>query len=131
FCDQRVNPAYAGRRFDHLVLETSGLADPGPIVDAISADPVLQHHIVVRELVVAVDALHGLVYLKNEPLGRRQAGTADRLVITKVDAAEPGQLARLAATLARLKPTAGIEASAMGSPATLPDFADVAPEELP
>ena len=39
-----------------IVLETSGLADPGPIVEAIRTDPVLVHHIVVSEIVVLVDA---------------------------------------------------------------------------
>jgi G3E family GTPase len=68
------------------VLETSGLADPGAIVDAIKSDPVLLHHIVVSEIVVSVDALHGLDQLKREPLGRRQVEIADRLVVTKVDA---------------------------------------------
>ena len=61
---------------------------PAPIVEAIRADPVLVHHIVVSEIVVAVDALHALAQLRSEPLGRRQVEIADRLVVTKVDAAE-------------------------------------------
>jgi G3E family GTPase len=131
FCDQRVDSTYQGGRFEHIVLETSGLADPGPIVDAISGDPVLMHHIRVQEIIVAVDALHGLSYLAREPLGRRQVETADRLIVTKVDAAGPEALKRLAATLRALNPSAALGASAMGSPANLPDFAGVEAEALP
>ena len=90
------------------MLETSGLADPGRIVDAIVADPVLQHHIVVSEIIVTVDALHGLAQIRDEALGRRQIETADRLVVTKVDAAEPERLRRLIATLRILNPGATV-----------------------
>ena len=55
-CDQRSK----GEVFQEIVLETSGLADPGPIVDAIRNDPMLVHHIFVGDVIVAVDALHGL-----------------------------------------------------------------------
>jgi G3E family GTPase len=85
-CDVRVASDDRAERIDRIVLETSGLADPGAIVDAIKSDPVLLHHIVVSEIVVSVDALHGLDQLKREPLGRRQVEIADRLVVTKVDA---------------------------------------------
>ena len=69
---------------------------PAPIVEAIRADPVLVHHIVVSEIIVAVDALHALAQLRGEPLGRRQVEIADRLIVTKIDEAEEGALARLA-----------------------------------
>ena len=59
-CDERSRTASGDERLQRIVLETSGLADPGPIVEAIRADPVLVHHIVVSEIIVAVDALHAL-----------------------------------------------------------------------
>jgi len=130
-CDQRVDSSYDGARHEHIVLETSGLADPGPIVDAIRSDPVLHHHIVVHEIIVAVDALHGLRYLGSEPLGRRQIETADRLVITKVDTANSSELRCLRATLAAVNPGAALSASAMGSAAELPDVGDARAEPLP
>jgi G3E family GTPase len=71
-------------RLQRIVLETSGLADPGPIVEAIRTDPVLVHHIVVSEVLVAVDALHALAQLQVEPLGRRQIESADCFMITKL-----------------------------------------------
>jgi len=125
--DRRVS----GLRLDRIVLETSGLADPAPIVTAIRDDPVLAHHILVSEVIVAVDALHGLDQLASEPLGRAQVQLADRLVITKVDAADMAQLRTTLATLRAVNPMAALSGAVHGSPVALPDFAGVAPLPLP
>jgi G3E family GTPase len=117
-CDRRVG---SDDTIDHVVLETSGLADPGPIIEAIRIDPVLVHHIVVGEIMVAVDALHGLAQLKSEPLGRRQVEAADSLIVTKVDKAEESAMKRLLAMLHLLNPGAGVSGAIMGSEAALPD----------
>jgi G3E family GTPase len=130
-CDERVAGDGAAPRIEHIVLETSGLADPSRIADAIVTDPVLQHHIVVGEIIVTVDALHGLGHIRDEDLGRRQIETADRLVVAKVDAAEVERLRRLIATLRVLNPGAALSGSVMGSPADLPDASGCDPETLP
>lgn len=130
-CDRRVGGRSSDGTLDEIVLETSGLADPGPIVDAIRTDPVLVHHMLVREIVVAIDGLYGIEHMKREPLSRRQIETADRLVVTKVDAAEPAQMARLIATLRLINPGAAVSGAAMGSPAGLPETVGVAAETLP
>jgi G3E family GTPase len=130
-CDERSRTASGDERLQRIVLETSGLADPGPIVEAIRADPILVHHIVVSEIIVAVDALHALTQLRGEPLGRRQVEIADRLVVTKVDAAEEGTLARLLATLRAINPGAAISGAIKGSQAALPPSHDAQPEALP
>jgi len=126
-CDERSR-ADAGR-FEEIVLETSGLADPGPIVEAIRGDPMLVHHIVVREVIVAVDALHALAQLRSEPLGRRQIEIADRLIVTKTDEADTA-LQRLIATLRRLNPGAAISGAVKGETVSLP-LAEAEPEALP
>lgn len=130
-CDERSREGSAAGRFDGIVLETSGLADPAAIVEAIRADPVLVHHIVVAEIVVTVDALHGIAELRGEPLGRRQIEAATRLVVTKTDAAEPAGIARLLATLKTLNPAAPVEATARGSEIALPDLPSAEAEDLP
>jgi G3E family GTPase len=130
-CDDRLGGDASAPRIDHIVLETSGLADPGRIADAIVTDPVLQHHILVGEIIVTVDALHGLGQIRDEDLGRRQIETADRIIVTKVDAAEPERLRRLIATLRLLNSAAALSGSAMGSPIDLPDASDADPENLP
>ncbi len=124
--DERSRMASTDDRLQEIVLETSGLADPGAIVQTIHSDPVLVHHLVVRETVVAVDALHALDHLRRDPLGRSQIEVADRLIITKVDESGPGALATLAATLRRINPGAAISGSARGSEAALPSFEDAA-----
>ena len=119
-CDRRVS-AEDGR-FGRIVLETSGLADPAPIVEAIRADPMLVHHIVIGEIVVAVDGVHGLRHIREEALGRRQMELADRLIVTKVDEADAGELAKLLATLKAINPGATISGAVKGSDADLPEY---------
>lgn len=117
-CDDRSREG--GARFDRVVLETSGLADPAAIIAAIQADPVLVNHILIGETLVAVDALHALAQLASEPLGRRQVGAADQLILTKTDACAPNDLAALQATLAVLNPGAAISAAVLGETVPLP-----------
>ncbi len=130
-CDLRSRTASGETRLDQVVLETSGLADPSRILDAIRTDPMLVHHIVVGETIVCVDALHGLAQLVAEPLGRRQAEAADRLIVTKLDEADAAGLGRLAATLQALNPGASVEGAAKGSPMAPPSAAGASPEPLP
>jgi G3E family GTPase len=80
----------------------------------------LVHHIVVSEIVVAVDALHALTQLQREPLGRRQVEIADRLIVTKVDEADGQVLPTLLATLAGINPGASVSGAVKGSEAPLP-----------
>jgi G3E family GTPase len=129
--DERSRSDSGGKRLKHIVLETSGLAEPAAIVEAIRTDPVLVYHIVVSEIVVTVDALHALAELRGEPLGRRQIEVADRLIVTKIDEAETVSLTRLLATLQRLNPGAAISGAVHGSDVALPKFAGTEPETLP
>jgi len=122
-CDHRSQITSTDARLDRIILETSGLADPGAIVAAIQGDPILVNHIVIDETLVVVDALHGLAQLSSEPLGRRQIGAADRLILSKSDVADPATLTLLRATLRGLNPTALQSAAILGE--------DVALNQLP
>jgi G3E family GTPase len=131
-CDARSRLAASAPRLERIVLETSGLADPGAIVAAVQADPVLVSHIVLVETIVTVDALHALAQLATEPLGRRQIGAADRLVLTKVDTAEPQALAVLRATLGEINGHAALSAAVLGVEVALPPQpTDARPAPLP
>ena len=100
--------------FRRVVVETTGLADPAPILSTLVSEPVVKHHFRLERVVATVDAVHGL----RAPESVKQVAAADRLVVTKTDLAPAGQLAR---RLRRLNPTAEIlEAS----------FGDVEPEAL-
>ncbi len=123
-CDQRTRISASYPRLQRVVLETSGLADPGAIVAAIQSDPVLVSHIVIDETIVVVDALHGLAQLHTEALGRRQIGAADRLILSKVDAADPADLMALRATLYGLSPGAQQSGAILGEPVALPELAE-------
>jgi G3E family GTPase len=130
-CDRRVRGDGSGLRPAGVVLETSGLADPGRIVEAIRRDPVLVHHLVIDATVVVVDATYGLGQIKSEPLGRSQVEVADRLVVTKIDAADGDELQRLLATVRRLNPAAEISGATNGETAALPAFEEADAEVLP
>jgi G3E family GTPase len=103
-CDDRSKQTED--RFERIVLETSDLADPGPIVEAIRTDPILVHHIIVRETLVMVDASYSLSQLRSEPLGRKQIEIADCMMVSTIDEANPDVLARLLATLHVINPGA-------------------------
>ncbi|MEQ8348646.1 MAG: GTP-binding protein [Sneathiellaceae bacterium] len=94
--------------FDRVLVETTGLADPVPIVQTLVADPMLRHRLRLAHLVSTVDALNGVGQLTSQDEALRQAATADRLVVTKTDLADEEQLARLLALLAEVNPRAPI-----------------------
>jgi G3E family GTPase len=92
--------------FDRLLIETTGLADPFPILATIRADPVLSHHFKLGNVITVVDAINGAGQIKHYTESVRQIATADRLVITKSDLTSRNKVESLAAELARINPTA-------------------------
>lgn len=130
-CDVRSAVDSSAERIDDIVLETSGLADPAALAEAIRTDPVLVHHILVGEIIVTVDAIHALDQLRADPLERTQIEMADRLVVTKVDLAEALPLRRLLATLRRLNPGAALLGASRGLTVELPPCGKEGAEPLP
>jgi G3E family GTPase len=96
--------------FGRVVVETTGVADPTPIVMTLLSDPVVRNHYELESVVATVDACHGL----RSPESVKQVAVADRLVITKADVAAPARRADLEEQLARLNPTADARAVAFG-----------------
>jgi G3E family GTPase len=78
------------RRFDRIVIETTGLADPAPILFTLGADPMLDHSLHLARVVTLVDAMSGAQSLDRFAEAGRQAALADALVITKTDLAPLG-----------------------------------------
>jgi G3E family GTPase len=99
-------------RFDHVVIETSGLADPSPLIQAFLSDPTLAGLYRIGTVVATVDAVNGPGTLDRHIESVRQAALADRILITKLDllgAAEAKAAeAALTARLRRLNPAARI-----------------------
>ncbi|MGO9681666.1 MAG: CobW family GTP-binding protein [Beijerinckiaceae bacterium] len=99
-------------RFDHVVIETSGLADPSPLIQAFLSDPVLAGLYRIGTVVATVDAVNGPNTLDNHVESVRQVALADHILITKLDLIEPtsAQAAEMELTsrLRRLNPAAKI-----------------------
>jgi len=83
--------------FDRIVIETSGLADPAPILQTLMTDPTLAERLVVGSVATTVDAVTGSRTLARESVSQKQVAVADRIVLTKLDmvSAEPALLAQL------------------------------------
>ncbi len=90
------------------VLETTGLADPTPIVHTLMTEERLYRIYQLDAVVTTVDGQHGLAQLEQHFEPAKQIAIADRLVVTKSDLAEPAAIARLEARLRALNRTAPI-----------------------
>jgi len=101
-------------RFERIVIETSGLADPGPILQTFSTDRALGGEFHVEVVVAMVDAMGGLETLGWSAEARKQAILADRLVISKTDLAGTAAVARLRERLTALNPRAEIHVAVAG-----------------
>jgi G3E family GTPase len=97
-----------------LLIETSGLADPGPILQTFATDRALGAEFFVEVVLTAVDAVSGVSTLEWSAEARKQAILADRIVITKSDLADPDEPARLTAHLRTLNKQAPIEIAVDG-----------------
>ncbi|HEY1366868.1 MAG TPA: GTP-binding protein [Gaiellaceae bacterium] len=100
--------------FGRVVVETTGVADPAPILYTLLGDQVVKHHFELERVVTTVDAQHGL---RGEE-SVKQAAAADRLVVTKTDLADPAAVER---ELRRVNPAAEVLEAVLG---------DVSPDDL-
>lgn len=101
-------------RTKRLIIETSGLADPAPILFTIQNDPVLRHHYAIEEVCVTVDAINGQRHLDRQGESVKQVAVADRLVVTKTDLAEDTAIDALVERLRHLNPAARLDLAAGG-----------------
>jgi G3E family GTPase len=92
--------------FRRLVIESTGLADPFPILSTVRSDPVLRHHFNLGNVITTVDAVNGAQQLDAQPKGVKQVAVADRLVLTKTDLATAEVTTRLTQRLRHINATA-------------------------
>ncbi|HWD59520.1 MAG TPA: GTP-binding protein [Stellaceae bacterium] len=78
--------------FERVVIETSGLADPGPLLQTFTSDRALGQEFHLQALVAVIDAPNGARNLASAPEAREQLALADRIVLTKTDLANPSAL---------------------------------------
>ena len=93
-------------RFLRLLVETTGLADPAPILHTIMTDPMIASRFALDGVITTVDALHGREQLKQHMESVKQAAVADRLLLTKLDLTEASEVALLRESLQKLNPGA-------------------------
>jgi G3E family GTPase len=98
--------------FRRLVIESTGLADPFPILSTVQADPVLRHHFRLGNVIATVDAVNGMGQLDRQPESVKQVAVADRLVLTKTDLAAAGTIDMLVDRIRRINPAAPLRRSA-------------------
>lgn len=97
-----------------VVIETSGLSDPGPIAFTIANDPVLKHHYALTRVCVTVEALTGPGSFQRHPVALRQLLAADDLVVTKADLVTAEVVEDLVGQLRTINPSASVSVSADG-----------------
>ena len=115
--------------FDRILIETTGLADPVPIVQTVVTDEKLAPAYMLDSVVTLVDAVNGLRQLETQPESVKQAALADRLLITKTDLPEATAVPALTARLTELNPGAEVLHVARGVVAASALFgAALAPE---
>lgn len=107
-------------KFDHVIVETSGLADPTPVATSFFIDPEVMEAVQLDAIVTLVDAKHIGQHLNDKQLDGRenqavdQIVSADRIIINKTDLAGPAELDALEGDLRQLNQTAGILRSQYG-----------------
>jgi G3E family GTPase len=102
-------------RFARVVIETSGLADPAPILQTFSTDRALGGEFHIDVVLAVVDARNGEAALDAAPESRKQVILADRLVISKTDLAATDAIERLTQRLQQLNPHAAIDIAVAGA----------------
>jgi G3E family GTPase len=100
--------------FDRVVIETTGLADPAPVMQTLMTDTMLEEQYRLDCVVTLVDAVNGPGQLATLPEPVKQVALADRIVITKSDLADSGTIGELESKLRELNPPAPIRRALNG-----------------
>jgi G3E family GTPase len=94
--------------FDRVIIETTGLADPAPVVQTLASDTLIAAHFRLDGLVTLVDAVNGASQLANHAEPAKQIALADRVLITKSDIAAPEALEELQVAIQQINPGARV-----------------------
>jgi len=101
-------------QFDHVVIETTGLANPGPVAQTFFIDEEVAADYLVDAVVTVVDARHAMHQLDTYEEAQRQVGFADKLLLSKTDLVDATALKQLTARLRHINPRAPIVTSDFG-----------------
>jgi G3E family GTPase len=93
-------------QFDRVVIETTGLADPGPVAQTFFMDDEIAESYLLDSILTLVDAKHGQQQLDDRQEARRQVGFADQIFISKTDLVSPAEADDLAHRIKHMNPRA-------------------------
>ncbi|MDB5915956.1 MAG: uncharacterized protein JWR40_190 [Massilia sp.] len=100
--------------FDRIVIETTGLANPGPVAQTFFVDEEVGSYYLLDAVVTVVDARHAMTQLDEHEEAQRQVGFADKILVSKADLVDSAELDVLMARLKRINPRAPISRSDFG-----------------
>ncbi len=100
--------------FDRVIVETTGMANPGPVTQTFFIDEDVARYYRLDGVVTVVDAKHGHATLDAQPEAQNQVGFADRILLSKSDLVEAAEVDSLRARLVRMNPRAPIRIAQMG-----------------
>ena len=111
-------------KFDRVVIETTGLADPAPVAQTFFVDEDITQNFMLDAIVTLVDTKHAPLQLDEHHEAQEQVGFADRILLTKTDLVDAQEVQALRQRLVRMNPRAKIAESRKGV-AVLEDFLDI------
>jgi G3E family GTPase len=100
--------------FDRVVIETTGLANPGPVAQTFFVDEEVGANYLLDAVVTVVDARHAMDQLDQHEEAQRQVGFADKILLSKTDLVDAAAVEALKARLHRMNPRAPISTSDFG-----------------
>jgi G3E family GTPase len=111
-------------RFDRVIIETTGMADPGPVAQTFFLDEAIGDYYLLDSVLTLVDAKHAQRQLDEFREAQEQVGFADRILLSKTDLVPEEEVDRLRQRLARMNPRAPIRKVHFGN-APLEDILDI------
>jgi G3E family GTPase len=111
-------------QFDRVVIETTGLANPGPVAQTFFMDEEVATNFLLDAIVTVVDAKHAMRQLDEHEEAQRQVGFADRMLLSKTDLVSATEVDRLMTRLKRINPRAQIGKADFGR-APIADILDI------
>jgi G3E family GTPase len=100
--------------FDGIIIETSGLADPAPVVQTFYFDDLLRQHTRLDSVICVTDARHLTAQLQDAPEAQEQLAQADLILLNKTDMASDAMLAQAEQAVQRINPTSELRRSVHG-----------------
>ena len=111
-------------QFDRIIIETTGLANPGPVAQTFFVDDAVASHYMLDAVITVVDAKHAMQQLDAHEEAQRQIGFADRILISKTDLVSPDDIDVLKARIKNINPRAPIGAADFGK-SPISDILDI------